>query len=159
MTKRALTHPVPDALSVIGVLAATGLVIAASSRLPSTVPIHFGISGDVNGYGGRGWLLFPVAMSIATLCLFSVLRRFPQLYNLPAPQEDARRPAQEALASEMIAWLGAVLSWNFFYVLFALIRSAQDYANRLSLWTLPLILGAVAVPVLWFLSRLHKQRQ
>src|SRR5688500_3766363 len=64
------------------------------SELPERVPIHFGFSGEVNGWGPRG-MIFSIPVGALFIFLTTQIPRFrPNIMNLPegSPETlEARR--------------------------------------------------------------------
>ncbi len=135
--------------------AATVLLVLWSWRtLPAVIPIHFGASGEPNGYGGRGWLWLPVAISLFTLALLTAVRKFPHLYNLPAPRGSAQRPAFEALGTELLEWLQAGLGIVFLALTWIELEGAHERLSSGEFGSfLTVTFLATAAPIVWFFVR------
>lgn len=97
-------------------LAAVVFSLAVWSRLPERMPVHWGLHGDVNGYGSRaqGAFLLPGVM----LALWLLLRFLPRIdprranYAKFADTYDLLVNSLVALFAVMhVALIGAALGW------------------------------------------------
>jgi uncharacterized membrane protein len=59
-----------DIVIVVAVATATAMLYA---RLPGSIPVHWDINGQVNGYGPRAYLFFHVGLMAAIVLLWAVL--------------------------------------------------------------------------------------
>jgi uncharacterized membrane protein len=98
------------------ILAAVAFSIAVYSRLPERMPVHWGLHGDVNGYGSRarGAFLLPAIM----LGVWSLMRFLPRIdprranYAKFADTYDLMVDSFLALFAVMhVALVGAALGW------------------------------------------------
>lgn len=147
------------AVAILGILASFLLTAISWPSLPGTVPVHFGLNGQVDRYGTHAWLWFPFLFSVGIFALLTAVRRFPQLYNLPVSRSDPRRPAYEAAASEMIGQLAAALTWMGTLLCFAEIQGARGRLGALSLWIFPLALAGTALPIVHFFLKVRELRR
>lgn len=61
--------------------------------LPDRIPTHFDLNGRPDNYGSKAVLWLLPAILWAECILFSVLMRFPQVYNMPRKAEVRALPA------------------------------------------------------------------
>ena len=103
-------------LAPLLILAAVVFSLAVWSRLPERMPVHWGVHGDVNGYGSRaqGAFLLPGVM----LALWLLLRFLPRIdprranYAKFADTYDLLVNSLVALFAVMhLALIGAALGW------------------------------------------------
>ena len=72
-----------DSLAIVCLILAWWVAISSYPRLPERIPVHFGLSGEADSWGGR-WMIFLMPV-IATLIagldwfIFSQLRDSPKM--------------------------------------------------------------------------------
>jgi hypothetical protein len=147
-----------DGLNTVLILAMLGFALWAWPRLPSRVPIHFGMDGLPDGWTEKGissWFTLPGVAVLLTLLMgtFRVLmRRFPRLVNLPDRSrladlpEEARGPVLEML-SGFLALVQTELLIIFGLVQVASFRSAMGEPSQ-GLMIIVLILAVLTSPIL-----------
>lgn len=118
--------------------------------LPERIPLHFGLDGQANGWGGRGMLFLLPALGVGLFGLLTVLARVPHLYNYPFAITPENAPRQYRLARRLIL---AVRFWavTLLAVLVGEISQvALDPAARLRWWSLPAMLAGLAFLLGWY---------
>ncbi len=90
--------------------------------LPEIIPIHFGIDGKANNFGGREWIFFPFVVALALYILLTVISRFPQAFNYPWRVTDANAPRLHYVGRRMILWLKTEMVLLFAYITWAIVR-------------------------------------
>ncbi|HEY0370767.1 MAG TPA: SdpI family protein [Thermoanaerobaculia bacterium] len=98
------------------ILAAVAFSIAAWNRLPERMPLHWGLDGEVNGYGNRaqGAFLLPALMLLIWLLMRFLPRIDPRRANYAkfADTYDLLLDSFVALFAVMhVALIGAALGW------------------------------------------------
>jgi uncharacterized membrane protein len=137
--------PIEWGLDAVALAAALGCVVLVAmnySSLPDTVPIHFGPSGNVDGWGDKvfAWLLPAIAAILTPMIIF--LCGKPQRFNYlqaPAP-ENAQANYERArlllrLLNALIGNMLLAMTWKTIY----------PTSNLLGLWLLVVVF---AIPVL-----------
>lgn len=98
-------------VATLGLALSMVVAIRAWSILPDTIPIHFGLNGQPNGWGNKIMLwLFPLLSLIAYAGL-NWIKRYPHTfhYAVKITHENARQ--QYLIACLMLEWLRAELIW------------------------------------------------
>jgi len=103
-------------LAPLLILAALALSLAVWTRLPERMPVHWGLHGDVNGYGSRtqGAFLLPGVMLAIWLLMRFLPRVDPRRANYAkfADTYDLLVNSLVALFAVMhVALIGAALGW------------------------------------------------
>jgi hypothetical protein len=140
-------YELPDALAeVVGLLALAAQVAfvwVTWPILPATLPIHFGLDGAADGFGGREWILLPVAVALILYTGLSLVSRFPWAFNFPWPVTVANAPRLYRISRRMVLWLKAELTLIFGYLTWSMARSATTPPGGLDSWFHPVALGLV----------------
>jgi uncharacterized membrane protein len=93
-----------------------GFALAAYSRLPESIPIHWDLHGEVNGWGGRGAAFLVPAIATGVALLMVVLPGIdPRRDNVEKSRDEMWRFVNVMLL--FMAWveaiaLGAALGWR-----------------------------------------------
>lgn len=128
-------------------LVAMGVSVAAVARawpeLPARVPMHFDLTGEPDGWGGRGSVLLLPGTAIFLYLLLSGVQLLPaRWYNYPVPLTDENRNRQHRLAKGLIVALKAAVCGLFAHLTLAVLESALGRADGLGPW---LVFGWLAV--------------
>jgi uncharacterized membrane protein len=133
-----------------GIVVAILLVLVEWSRLPASIPTHFGWSGQPNGYGSKIMLWLVIALMIFVYGVMRLAQKFPCRFNLPVPREHPERGACEMIAQEMVSWLKLEMMWLLLYVVWAMIRVALSDGPGLRGWFVPFAVVLLGVTMMIF---------
>jgi len=127
--------------------------IASYSGLPETIPIHYSFSGEADAFGGKGNIFTSPLVATIFFTGLTILNKFPKLFNYPnnISSEDARRLYRNA--SRLIRYLKLFLVIIFGLGSFQTIRIAIGQSSELGVWFLPLTLGLIFLPIIYFLIK------
>ena len=143
------------------ILVAAGLVVLCGfaipfltgwAPLPERVPLHYGVNGKVDRWGGPGAIHLLVVVAVATHAFVLVLTRFPQLFNYPVEITAENAQLQFRLARRLMFAVADVVTAIFLYIYLATWRIAAGLQQGLSPWFLPIALGAVLATIGWYLA-------
>lgn len=141
-----------ESLGWLAILAIWGLVIANYSSLSDSVPTHFNAAGEPDSFGRKASLL--VLPSIATLTFLGLtfLNMFPEIFNYPVKITVDNAPAQYRNIMRMMRYLKMTLVIIFSFILYKNIQIAQGLKDGLAHWFLPISLGVLFVPLVYFIA-------
>jgi uncharacterized membrane protein len=128
------------------------------SSLPDSIPTHFNAAGEADGFGRKASIVgLPVIVTLLYIGL-TLLNRFPHIFNFPTPitQDNALR--QYTNATRMIRNLKLILVLVFAGISFQTIKQANGEAAGLGVWFLPVTLGAIFLPLLYFVINSIKEK-
>lgn len=154
-TARALPQ---QAIATVALLFQVATLAVIWSQLPARVPVHFGVSGLADAWGGKATLLLLPAVSAVIYGGLAILRRYPQRLNYPFALTDENAPQQHVIAQSLLATLNAVIMSAFAYVTWTACRVALGRSNGLGVSFLPLFLGAVAITLIGHLIAAARAR-
>ncbi|NQZ45557.1 MAG: DUF1648 domain-containing protein [Flavobacteriaceae bacterium] len=142
------------------VLVATNFVIvmAAYVRLPDTVPIHFNIKGEADGYGSRSTLLLLPMINLLTYAIMVLVATKvpPWNYNYPTKVTERNAPLLYAMSFRMMAWLNIGVALLFTVISIQVIIKAMDYDGWGIGWLfIPMVVLIITVP-LWYTYKMHQ---
>lgn len=116
---------------------------------PHTVPIHFNLSGQPDGYGSKETLLLiPIIPTIIYLGL-TQLNKFPHIYNYTTKitAENAKR--QYTIATRMIRILKVSIVLIFTIDILSVLLMTLGMSVGLGAWFLPVTILILAVPTIY----------
>jgi uncharacterized membrane protein len=127
------------------------LTITTYSNLPETIPTHYNGAGQADGFGGKATILtLPLIATILFIGL-TVLNKFPHVFNYPTEitQDNAFR--QYIYATRLIRYLKLIIVFIFGLIEFKTIQNANGEADGLGVWFLPLTMGVIFIPMIYFI--------
>ncbi|WP_395805926.1 DUF1648 domain-containing protein [Daejeonella sp.] len=127
------------------------LTITSYSNLPETIPTHYNGAGQADGFGGKATILtLPLIATILFIGL-TVLNKFPQVFNYPTEitQDNAFR--QYIYATRLIRYLKLIIVFILGLIEFKTIQNANGEADGLGVWFLPLTMGVIFIPMIYFI--------
>lgn len=129
------------------------------SNLPEIIPTHYNAAGQADGVGGKATLLtLPLVATILFIGL-TILNKAPHLFNYPIniTQENAFR--QYTNATRLIRYLKLSIVFVFGLIAFKTIQNANGEADGLGVWFLPLTMGLIFIPLIYFVMKSFKSKQ
>jgi uncharacterized membrane protein len=128
------------------------------SSLPDTIPTHFNAAGEADGFGRKASIVgLPVIATLLYIGL-TLLNRVPHIFNFPTPVTEDNALKQYTNATRMIRYLKLILVLVFAGISFQTIQQANGEAAGLGVWFLPVTLGAIFLPLLYFVINSIKEK-
>jgi uncharacterized membrane protein len=128
------------------------------SSLPDTIPTHFNAAGEADGFGRKASIFgLPVIATLLYIGL-TLLNRVPHIFNFPTPVTQDNALRQYTNATRMIRNLKLILVLVFAGISFQTIKQANGEAAGLGVWFLPVTLGAIFLPLLYFVINSIKEK-
>jgi uncharacterized membrane protein len=118
--------------------------------LPDSIPTHFDILGNANGWGKPTMLLLPPLVTAILYLVLTVVAHYPALFNYPVAVNTSNRIRLESLAMELFAVLKLEVVYSFVFVQQAYILAAR-YTHGLPIALLPTIVLVFLATVVWYL--------
>ena len=142
-----------EMLGILGLVLLFAFPIIYYSHLPDTIPIHFDLKGNADGYGSKVtvWLL-PI-IGLFTYVMMFVINLYPHTFNYLVPITPENAPRQYQIACRMIRVLNTVIVLGFTYFVYAFIQDALGKTNGLSLWFIAAYIIAIFAVIIWALYR------
>ncbi len=94
------------------------------ANLPETVPTHFNIKGEIDGWGSRWFVWFLPLVAVFTFVLLMFANRFPQAMNYPVKITPDNAQRQFILARVFIRTLNMAMVVMFCLLQYVLIQMA-----------------------------------
>ena len=146
-------------LEILGwtsILAIWVLTISNYSNLPDTIPIHYNGAGQADGFGGKGNILTLPLIATVLFIGLTILNKFPHVFNYPTNITADNALRQYTNATRMIRYLKLIIVVIFGLIAFKTIQNANGQADGLGIWFLPMTLGLIFIPLIYFLVKSFK---
>jgi len=101
--------------------------------LPDTVPTHFNLKGEIDGYGSKYTLLYPVVVSLVLYIGLTILNRYPNAFNYAVEITGENAQIQYRLATRLVRWLKWVVMLTFSGLECFLVMSASGHHLSLAM--------------------------
>ena len=162
-----MSRKLPLICSVVLLLLMIGGSIAVWDHLPERMPLHFGIDGRPDSWGGKtfmSWFLLPaiaVGLTIMMYVLASWIMRRPDLINMPDRKKFLELPPEQRrkvlMAMQgLLHWVGVMLNLTFLIVQYGSYRAAIGGAIPGLILT-ALLVSTVTSPLLAVVALLRMQ--
>jgi len=147
-------------LALLGALLMVAAIARYYPRLPATIPTHFNVAGQVDGWGSKQTLFMMPALGILLIYLpITILQRFPHTYNYmwPITEENAR--AQYQMARTFMIWLKAETTWMFTLISWYTIQMAMKnyHQPNINCFVFPM-LAIMALTIALYLFLAYRAR-
>lgn len=122
----------------------------AYSDLPDTIPIHFDVNGNPDGFGEKYMIFLLPIIGIFTYVAMKYFIKKPHLFNYPVEITEENAAYQYQVATQMLRTMNAIITLVFAYLVYVTIQTAQGNANAMGNWSLSIILAMTLVPTIYF---------
>ncbi len=119
-----LIDKIIEGIGILGILLLIGLPIIYYGDLPDTIPRHFGLNGEPDGFSGKGiiWTL-PILGSIMYIGMV-ILNKHPHIFNYPKKITEENAERLYRITTKLIRFLNTAIVCIFSYMTYATIRTA-----------------------------------
>lgn len=105
-----------DLLSFLALAGVTIFLIVSWDSFPERLPSHYDIAGEIDGWGGRGSLLFMPVLGWVLWLGLSALMFFPRAWNLPVKVTAANAERVYTLCGDMLGLIKLLCVLLFAYL-------------------------------------------
>jgi uncharacterized membrane protein len=134
------------------------LILTNYSNLPETIPTHYNGIGKADGFGGKSTIFtLPLIATILFIGL-TVLNRFPHVFNYPINITEDNALKQYTYATRLIRYLKLFIVFIFGLIAFKTIQNANGESDGLGEWFLPLAMGLISIPLIYYVTNLFKTK-
>jgi len=133
------TDIVLEILSALGMLVLVYLFVHAWATLPETIPTHFDIHGEPDGWGSKSTLVMLPIIALVLYAFMTIINRYPHVFNyiVPITEENAER--QYRLGQGIMRWVKLEVVWLFVYIEWATIRTANGQGDGFGILFVPIV--------------------
>jgi uncharacterized membrane protein len=134
------------------------MTILNYSNLPDTIPIHFNASGQADDFGSK-WYIFTLPIIGTVIFLgITILNKFPHIFNYPSTITKDNAEKQYKNALRMMIYLKFVIVFTFIIIQYKTIQTAFGNSQGLGVWFLPLSMGLILIPTIFFVIKAVKTK-
>src|SRR5690625_2459696 len=135
------------------------LTLSSYTDLPDTIPIHYNSAGEADRFGAKTHLLaLPLIATIIFIGL-TILNRFPHIFNYPTNITAENALRQYTLATRLIRYLKNCIVIIFGLIILQTIRNVNGQTDGLGVWFLPLTLGLIFIPLIYYVVKSFQKSQ
>jgi uncharacterized membrane protein len=154
------TDKIFEAIGWLAVAAIWILTLTAYSRLPEIIPTHYNGAGKADGFSGKGNIL---ALPIVSTILFAgltILNKFPYAFNYPTHITQENVVRQYTIMTRLIRYMKFIIVVIFGAMAWETIQNQSDseQSQELGTWFLPLTLGLIFIPLIYFIIKSSKAK-
>jgi len=153
-----LTDKVLEIIGWISVFGIWALSLTNYSILPEIIPIHFNGAGKADGFGNKTQIFVLPIISTLLFIGLTTLNKHPHMFNYPSQITKENAVHQYTNATRMIRVLKLVIVVLFGLIVFRKIQIVNGHADGLGTWFLPLTMGMIFIPMLYFLIKSLKKK-
>lgn len=143
-------------LELLGWAGVVGIWLLAAtyySKLPEIIPIHFNGVGIPDRFGSKDDIFTLPTVTTIIFVGMTVLNRFPHIFNYPSDITEENALREYTMATRLIRYLKLIIVCIFLLISFRTIQIAHGNAETLGGWFLPLILGLIFIPLIYYIIK------
>ena len=137
------------------------VVFAAMSygNLPDKIPVHYDLSGQVDGMGGKSVLLLIVGIGLLLFIILKVINNYPHTFNYPVKITEDNALSHYQSAMQMMSMMNVFCAAIFAYLVYTTIQTANGMANGVSPYFIYLVIGALILVIgYYYYKSVYKQK-
>ncbi|MGJ8594111.1 MAG: DUF1648 domain-containing protein [Aquaticitalea sp.] len=143
-------------MSIVGIWS---LALINYVELPETIPIHYNAAGEADGFGNKVNIFALPLVSTILFIGMTILNKYPHVFNYLKEITKDNAVHQYTFATRLIRYLKLTIVLIFGLIVIRTIQNANGNANGLGAWFLPLTLGLIFIPMIYFLIRGNRNKQ
>lgn len=138
-----------DFIGLVGIVIMFVVIIQSFSALPNTIPVHFNIAGEPDGWGSKyTFWVFPI-LGLIMYIILTIVNKFPHTYNYVWPINEQNAAQQYRLATQLMSFLKIEIITLFTYLEWQGIRIGLGIASGLGIVFAPafllILLGTISL--------------
>lgn len=135
------------------IVAVWGFTLSNYQSLPNTIPIHYNGAGVADGFGDK-WIILTLPFLATVIFIgLTVLNKYPHIFNYPTEITKDNALSQYRNATRLIRYLKVIIVVIFGLIAYQTISQANGLSEGLGVWFLPLTIGLVFMPIIFYLVR------
>ena len=140
------------------IFAVWGLTIINYQSLPDIIPTHYNGAGVADGFGNK-WMILTLPLVATVLFIgLTILNKFPHIFNYPTEITADNALRQYTNATRLIRYLKVIIVVIFGLIAFQTIRHANGQTEGLGIWFLPMTMGLIFIPLIYFFIKSTKTK-
>lgn len=153
--------PTDQVLEIIGwfaLVALWWLTLMSYAQMPDTIPTHYSLAGEADGYGSKETILTLPLIGTILFVGMTILNRYPHIFNYPTEITAENALKQYTNVTRMIRYLKLTILLVFSLIVFKTFQTATGQADGLGSWFYFALFGLLSIPSAFFVSKLLKSR-
>lgn len=146
-----------DIFGILSFLSIGAYCIYIWPSLPDRVPMHYDMSGNIDGWGGKGSILIMPIIGGLMWILLTILERFPHIHNYSGlTEENVERLYKNSRLLVNVMKNEMMIAFAYFTW-----KSIQDaFGNSINngVWDLPIFLVVILGSLAFFIVRSFRLR-
>ncbi|GMN10901.1 hypothetical protein MTsPCn9_27870 [Croceitalea sp. MTPC9] len=131
------------------ILVALNFILALSfySGLPDTIPTHFNLKGEADGFGNKSTLWLVPFFNLITYFGMTMLatKMKPWNYNYPTKVTEKNAPKLYAMSIRMLVWLNLGIAFIFLVISLNSILLAKEVTNFSIGWLIIVLVAVITI--------------
>jgi uncharacterized membrane protein len=127
--------------------------------LPEIIPIHYDGARKADGFGNKANILTLPIVSTILFVGMTILNKYPHVFNYPSEITYENALHQYTNATRLIRYLKLTIVIIFGLIVYKTIQNVNGNADGLGTWFLPLTMGMIFIPIIFFLIRASKYKR
>ena len=128
-------------------------------ELPQIIPTHYNVTGKADAFGNKTNIFALPIISTVLFIGLTILNKHPHVFNYPGEITKENALHQYTNASRMIRVLKLVVVLIFGLIVFRTIKNVSGKTDGLGIWFLPLTMGMIFIPMIYFLINANKKKK
>jgi len=157
--KLTRTDKVFEILGWILMLVIWALTLSNYATLPETIPIHYNSAGEADRFGAKTNILALPLIATVIFIGLTILNKFPHIFNYPTNITAENALRQYTRATRLIMYLKNSIVLIFGLIILQTIRNTSGQTDGLGVWFLPLTLGLIFIPLIYYVVKSFKTHQ
>ncbi len=141
--KKSVLERICDTLALTGLALFIILIAGYWSKLPDTIPIHFNLSGEADGWGSKATILVLPVIALFIYVTMTLAIQSSKNINYPVRITPENAERQYRLARHLIAVMKAAVVWGLLGLTWLILRTALSEGAELGSWPAFVLVGSV----------------
>lgn len=147
-----------EAMSLLILVVMWVFTLLRYADLPDIIPIHYNAAGIADGFGKKAHILILPVISTIFYVSFTLLNRFPHIFNFPVRITEENAYRQYANMTRMLRWLKLLILFLFGMIIWNTVRFTDNHPEGLKSWFLPVTLGLVFIPMIYYIFKSWREK-
>tara|TARA_R110002124_G_scaffold107094_2_gene259410 strand:- start:55 stop:552 length:498 start_codon:yes stop_codon:yes gene_type:complete len=131
-------------------------MIVSYNNLPEQIPIHYNGLGEVDNYSKKSSIfLLPIIGSFLFI-IITLVSKNPENFNYHVEITEQNAESQYKNSVKMMRIMKIIVIILFFLIDFKTIKTSIGKFEGLGIWFLPITLGIVFIPIIYFAYKSYK---
>jgi uncharacterized membrane protein len=125
-------------------------------KAPDIIPIHFGLDGKADRFGGKASLfIFPLIISFV-MFIFTILLKRPDIHNYAVKVTEENAARLYAASNRMLRIVKCIINTFMLYFSFEFVQALKSEQLQFSMWSLIIFLVVLFSAIAFQIFRMNK---